>query len=80
MIPAPLSLSASLHNRPLDNASHQGLGDSLDATLLDKTFPFARSGNRLELKSQAELNLPGNSSADEVTNYSEVAAPEGCPW
>ena len=80
MMPVPSSLSDSTHNRPLDNASHQGLGDIPDATLLHKTLPFARSSNRLELKSQAELNLPGNSSADEVTNYSEVAPPEGCPW
>ena len=39
-----------------------------------------RSGNRLERNSQAELNLPGSSSAGETTHYSEVAAPEGCPW
>jgi hypothetical protein len=45
-----------------------------------KTEPLTRSGNRLELNSQAELNLPGSSSAGEATNYSEVAAPEGCPW
>jgi hypothetical protein len=63
-----------------DETSHQGLGDSPDATLLHKTLPLARSGDRLELNSKAELNLPGSSSADEVTNYSEVAAPEGCPW
>ena len=80
MIPVLSSLSGSLHNRPLDETSHQGLGDSPDATLPHKTLPLARSSNRLELNSQAELNLPGSSSADEVTNYSEVAAPEGCPW
>jgi hypothetical protein len=57
-----------------------GLGDSPDATLLHKTLPLVHSGNRLELNSQAELNLPGSSSAEEATNYSEVAAPEGCPW
>jgi hypothetical protein len=80
MIPVPSSLSDSLHNRPLDNASHQGLGDSPDATPLRKTLHLARSGDRLELNSKAELNLPRSSSADEATNYSEVAAPEGCPW
>ena len=80
MIPVPSSLSDSLHNCPLYNASHQGPGDSPDATLLHKTLPLARSGDRLELNSKAELNLPGSSSAAEVTNYSEVAAPEGCPW
>jgi len=42
--------------------------------------PLAGSGDRLELNSKAELNLPGSSSADEVTNYSEVAAWKGCPW
>jgi hypothetical protein len=68
-----------LHNRSLDKAPHQGLGDSPDATL-HKTLPLARSGNRLELNSQAELNLPGSSSANQATNYAEVAAPEGCPW
>jgi hypothetical protein len=72
--------SDSLHNRPLYHASHQSLGDSPDATFLNKTLPLARSGNRLELNSKAELNLPGSSSAEEATNYSEVAAPEGCPW
>ena len=80
MIHVPPSFSDSLHNRPLDNASHQGLADSPDATLLHKTLPLARFGNRLELNSQAELNLPGSSSADQATNYSEIAAPEGCPW
>ena len=65
---------------PETKTSHQGLGDSPDATLLYETLPLARSGNRLELNSQAELNLPGSSSADQATNYSEVAAPEGCPW
>ena len=58
----------------------RALGSSPDATLLHKTLPLARSSNRLELNSQAELNLPGSSSGDEVTNYSEVAPPEGCPW
>ena len=67
-----------LHNRPLDETSHQGLGDSPDATLLHKTL--ARSGNRLELNSQAELNLPGSSSGGKAINYSEAAPPEGCPW
>jgi len=66
-------------NLPLNNPSHQGLGDSPDPTL-HKPLPSAGSGDRLELNSKAELNLPGSSSADEVTNYSEVAAPEGCPW
>ena len=45
-----------------------------------RQWPLTPSSNRLELNSQAELNLPGNSSAEEVTNYSEVAATEGCPW
>jgi len=76
----PYSSWDVLHDRPRDKTSHQGLGDSPDATLLHKTLPLARSGNRLELNSQAELNLPGSSSADQATNYSEVAAPEGCPW
>jgi hypothetical protein len=80
MIPVPSSLSDSLHNWPLYNASHQGLGDSPDATLLDKTLPLACSGNRLEPESQAELNLPGSSSAGEASNYSEAAPAEGCPW
>ncbi len=48
--------------------------------LLQKTLPLARFGNRLELNSQTELNLPGSSSAGEATNYSEVAPPKGCPW
>ena len=39
-------------------------------------WPLGPSSNPLELNSQAELNLPGNSSADEVTNYSEVRALE----
>ena len=64
---------------PLNNPSHQGLGDSPDPTL-HKPLPLAGSGDRLELNSKAELNLPGSSSAGEATNYSEVAAPEGCPW
>jgi hypothetical protein len=80
MIPGPTSLSDSLYNWPLYNASHQGLGDSPDATLLHKTLPLARSGNRLERKSQAELNLPGRSAAGEAINYSEAAPPVGCPW
>ena len=77
---APHSSWDLLHNRSLDKASHQSLGDSPDAMPLHKTLRLARSGNRLELNSQAELNLPGSSSADQATNYSEVAAPEGCPW
>jgi hypothetical protein len=77
---APHSSWDLLHNRPLDKASHQGLGDSPDATLLHKTLPLARSSNRLELNSQAELNLPGSSSGDEAINYSEAAPSEGCPW
>ena len=79
MTHVPSSLSDSLH-WPLDKTSHQGLERSPDATLLHKTLPVARSGNRLELKSQAELNLPRSSSAGEATNHSEVAAPEGGPW
>jgi hypothetical protein len=66
--------------RPLYDASHQGLGDSPDATLLHGTLPLAGSGNRLEPKSQAELNLPGSSSAGQASNYSEAASPIGCPW
>jgi hypothetical protein len=66
-------------NRGLDNASHQGRGDSPDATFY-KPLPLAGSCDRLELNSKAELNLPGSSSAGEATHYSEVAAPEGCPW
>ena len=62
------------------SAQPPGLEDSPDATLLHETLSLARSGNHLELNSQAELNLPGSSSAGEATNYSEVAAPKGCPW
>jgi hypothetical protein len=67
-------------NRSSDETSHQGLGDSPDATLPHKTLPLARSSNRLELNSQAELNLPGSSPAEQVINYSEAAPSEGCPW
>ena len=69
-------------DKPALNTIHRirALGESPDAMLLHKTLPLARSGDRLELNSQAELNLPGSSSAGEATHYSEVAASEGCPW
>jgi hypothetical protein len=38
--PVPSSLSDSLRNRPADNASHQGLGDSPDAKLHIKHYPW----------------------------------------
>jgi hypothetical protein len=79
MMSGPSSLLDSVQKRPSDKAPHPGLEDSPDATLLHETLSLARSGNHLELNSQAELNLPGSSSGDEASNYSEAARPEGCP-